>query len=523
MLLPMTASPLFGPSQRLRLLSFITLNLLFATLMLSLLWSRADHEARVLTGVGVNKTLQIVENALRRAELNLTRSQPLLTQSCQQALPALQQLAAKATSLNAIYLADREHGLILCASAWTTPAPAAVPLSALIGRADPARAQLLWRRQLPLTSQHGMVLYRPMANGQALIGVMHANMLEDLLKVMRGEMIDEIGITLSGLRLENRQGTIQWDSQPANAPLEVRQHSDLQPGLQVSARYSPALVWRLARLYLPLALCGIALFMLGSAWILWRRYSPGYFFRRAILTAIRGRQFVPYYQAIRCRKGESAFEVLVRWQHPQKGLLMPGAFIAQVEALGWLSPMMIQVMQQVERDLRQAGFPRGSRLAINLSPQQLLEQEMLAAIRQFQHHLRQAGHSLVIEVTEEGLIQDPQHARQIMASWRAEGIGVAIDDFGIGHSSLAYLRQFPFDYLKIDKSFIDALPQGEKDRTIIEGIMTLARQLELTVVAEGVEQQEQADYLWQIGVDCQQGFLFARPQPIASICGLQAG
>lgn len=519
----MTVPPLFGPSQQLRLLSFATLNLLFTTMMLSLLWSRADHEARVLTSVGVNKTLQIIEKALQRAEHNLTRSQPLLAQRCREALPTLQQLAARASSLNAIYLANRAQGLVDCASGWSAPATHPLPLSALIGQADPTQAQLLWRQQLPLTTQHGMVLYRPMANGQALVGVMHANTLEDLLKVMRGEMIDEIGITLAGQRLENRQGTIQWDSQPGNAPLEVRQVSDKQPGLQVSARYSPALVWRLARLYLPLALCGIALFMLGSAWVLWRRYSAGYFFRRGILSAIRGRQFVPYYQAIRCRKGESAFEVLVRWQHPQKGLLMPGSFIAQVETLGWLSPMMIQVMQQVERDLRHAGFPPGSRLAINLSPQQLLDQEMLAAIRQFQHHLRQAGHSLVIEVTEEGLIQDPQHARQIMARWRAEGIGVAIDDFGIGHSSLAYLRQFPFDYLKIDKSFIDALPQGEKDRTIIEGIVTLAQQLDLTEVAEGVEQQEQADYLWQIGVDCQQGFLFARPQPITSICSPRAG
>jgi diguanylate cyclase (GGDEF)-like protein/PAS domain S-box-containing protein len=208
-------------------------------------------------------------------------------------------------------------------------------------------------------------------------------------------------------------------------------------------------------------------------------------------------------------------EALLRWRHPQRGLLAPGAFITLAEDSGLIVPIGQWVLAAACRQVRawrDAGL-RVPRCAINLSARQFVTDTLVDEV---QHALGEYGlgaDALEVEITESVLMADPQRANRTLQGLHALGVHIAIDDFGTGYSSLAYLKRFPAQTVKIDRSFVNGLPQDRDDAAITQAVIAMAHSLGLEVVAEGVETQAQLDFLRRLGCDQAQGYFIGRPVP----------
>ncbi|NVK41375.1 MAG: EAL domain-containing protein [Oceanospirillaceae bacterium] len=212
-------------------------------------------------------------------------------------------------------------------------------------------------------------------------------------------------------------------------------------------------------------------------------------------------------------------EALVRWQHPQQGLLLPGRFLTIAEGSGLIlriGNLVIDKVMQQTRQWRQQGLAPGV-VGINLSGRQIECEQQLEWLeeRLERHSCRPEWFEL--EVTEDFLMQNPERAIAMLHRLREMGFELAIDDFGTGFSSLSYLKQLPLTRLKIDRAFVQDLPGNTDDQAISRAIITLGQNLRLKVIAEGVETQTQAEFLRNAGCDEVQGFLFSKPRPVAAI------
>ena len=210
-------------------------------------------------------------------------------------------------------------------------------------------------------------------------------------------------------------------------------------------------------------------------------------------------------------------EALVRWERPGVGLVPPNEFIPIAERSGLIFDVERWVLEAACRRIAEWRNHRrgdGMRLAVNISGKHLVEGDLIGDL---DHALRITGadpNLLEIELTESQLLDDVDHAISVLQAIRSRGVRVAIDDFGTGYSSMTYLQKLPVDAVKIDRSFIAGASSSEFDSTIIESIVTIGRTLKLDIVAEGIETQEQLEYVIAAGVTMGQGFLFARPLPI---------
>ncbi|WP_256824103.1 putative bifunctional diguanylate cyclase/phosphodiesterase [Pseudomonas kurunegalensis] len=212
-------------------------------------------------------------------------------------------------------------------------------------------------------------------------------------------------------------------------------------------------------------------------------------------------------------------EALLRWQHPEKGLLLPAEFIPVAEDTGLIVPIGIWVIEETCRlaktwsVLRDAGLPLG--VAVNLSARQLIQSDLVETVQRiFRANAFDATRiEFGFEVTETAVMGDPAAAASTLQALRDLGAHISIDDFGTGYSSLAYLKRFPVDTLKVDRSFVMNIPDDHVDQAIVRAVTDLAHSMQLTVVAEGVETAEQAQVLRHLNVDLLQGFLYARPMP----------
>ncbi|MDX1442565.1 MAG: GGDEF and EAL domain-containing protein [Gammaproteobacteria bacterium] len=211
-----------------------------------------------------------------------------------------------------------------------------------------------------------------------------------------------------------------------------------------------------------------------------------------------------------------AAEALLRWQHPERGRLAPGDFIAAAESSGLVMEIGEWVIHQVCRDLQQwLQVSDQARVAVNLSPVQMAHGDVAGTIAAAldRHHI--PAECMEVEVTENVLLHDLDRARDVLNRLHEMGVWISLDDFGSGYSSLAYLQQLPIDKVKIDRVFISRMARDSNSRIITETIIRLAHSLNLQVLAEGVETQRQAELLHELGCDFMQGFLLARPQPFA--------
>lgn len=204
-------------------------------------------------------------------------------------------------------------------------------------------------------------------------------------------------------------------------------------------------------------------------------------------------------------------EALIRWRHPQRGLISPNDFIPLAEDCGLIGPIGQWVVNEACRQAKawqRAGLP-AVRVAVNLSASQFRQKNLLATIRQALNEAQLDPTYLEVELTESAVMTDPEESVTILEQLSKMGVLVSVDDFGTGYSSMSYLRRFPIDKLKIDRGFISEIMTRPDDASIVRAIVSLAHSLRLKVVAEGVETGDQLDFLKSLGCDQYQGFHYS--------------
>ncbi|WP_027867537.1 putative bifunctional diguanylate cyclase/phosphodiesterase [Massilia alkalitolerans] len=237
----------------------------------------------------------------------------------------------------------------------------------------------------------------------------------------------------------------------------------------------------------------------------------------AMFNAVREGEFQLYYQPIvdtRSRTIEG-FETLMRWKHPSLGMVPPGRFIPIAETNGLINLLGAWALKAACMQIRQFEEAAGRELyiSVNISPRQFRSDKFLTVLDDALALSGTPGSKLVLEITEGTLMVDPVHAESVLVKMAERGARIAIDDFGTGYSSLAYLKRFPISVLKVDRAFVKDLPGAEKDAAICNAVLDLAKHLDLSVVAEGVETEAQLAWLDGLGCQYVQGYLTGKPMP----------
>ncbi len=234
--------------------------------------------------------------------------------------------------------------------------------------------------------------------------------------------------------------------------------------------------------------------------------------------AIKEKQFKVYYQPqINARTGQlTGMEALVRWEHPHLGIVSPADFIPLAEELGLITEIdaivMHKAMQQFSIWYKEGLFP--GKLSLNLAMQHLQKSYFITSLLNAMQTYNFQKEWLELEVTETQVMNNPELSIKKLQQLYDNGISISVDDFGTGYSSLSYLKKLPLSKLKIDKSFIDDIPQDEDDMAITKAIIALAKSLNLGLIAEGVETKEQEKFLLENGCDSIQGYLYSKPLPV---------
>ena len=243
-----------------------------------------------------------------------------------------------------------------------------------------------------------------------------------------------------------------------------------------------------------------------------RRTSTEVKLRQAIE---RGGLVLRYQPIVDCKTGQTVcVEALVRWQHPTEGLIAPDRFISLAEDRGLIIPLGEWVMREAFKEAR--NWP-GIRVAVNVSPIQFRHRDFVSTVRRLLAETGLEPSRLELELTEGVIMENEEEAVAAMTELRDQGIRLALDDFGTGYSSLIYLRRFSFDKIKIDRAFIEALEPTGESAILVDSVIKLGRALGLTVTAEGVELDEQRDFLKALGCHELQGYLIARPLSAAEL------
>jgi len=234
--------------------------------------------------------------------------------------------------------------------------------------------------------------------------------------------------------------------------------------------------------------------------------------------ALLEKQFLVYYQPVITIDSQRliGFECLLRWNHPVQGILSPAHFIEMLDETGLIKPVTLWLLQEVAVMYRQFAELGSNemRLSINLTARMLQDDEFSGQLLKHLMEKKSDPEKLVIELTEDALSEYFEDANETLQALRTLGVQIAIDDFGTGESSLDHLRSFSFDYLKIDKSYVQDVIEDEGDASLVKAIIQMGHSFGIEVVAEGVETSEQLSFLQSYGCDMMQGYLLSKPLPM---------
>jgi EAL domain-containing protein (putative c-di-GMP-specific phosphodiesterase class I) len=237
----------------------------------------------------------------------------------------------------------------------------------------------------------------------------------------------------------------------------------------------------------------------------------------------RGEFFLHYQPRLNFKTGKiTGVEALLRWQHPELGLVAPARFISLAEETGLIVPIgqwVLATACQQNVAWQRAGLAPVC-VAVNLSARQFTEGDLLQDVATALAGSGMAPHLLELELTESMVMKNAEAISVILTAIKKLGVRLAVDDFGVGYSSLANLKRFPIDILKVDRSFIREISEHQEDQAITEVIIAMGKTLTMTVVAEGVETQEQQTFLRDHGCDEMQGYHFSRPMLAADVAAL---
>lgn len=240
------------------------------------------------------------------------------------------------------------------------------------------------------------------------------------------------------------------------------------------------------------------------------RQSP----ERALIRGIKHNEFFVEYQPVFHTASNSiaGLEALIRWQHPSEGRIPPDLFIPYAESEGLIVALTRHLFRMIEADIPQLAqaLPKGAKLGINLAPSHLNAPSFHDDITELLAKMPTDHFMVVFEITERGMVEE-QNALQEFDWLHSQGVEIAVDDFGTGHSALIYLQRFTLDYLKIDRGFVNTIGQDTATAPVLDAVISLAKKLQMLTVAEGVETAEQASFLQEREVNFMQGYYFSKP------------
>jgi len=237
--------------------------------------------------------------------------------------------------------------------------------------------------------------------------------------------------------------------------------------------------------------------------------------------AVEVGEFEMFYQPVVHGDGVPSLEALIRWRHPEKGLVSPAEFIPVAEEGGLILAIGAWVLRTAT--VFAQGLARSDvRVAVNLSARQFLDPDLVKIVESALAESGLAPARLELEVTESALMSDAEEVRQRLEHLRSIGLELTLDDFGSGYSSLGYLKRFRFHRIKIDRTFVRDLPADGDSTAIVDAILAMAKSLGLDVVAEGVENVEQLRFLEDRGCRSFQGYYFSHPLPAGEVAGYLA-
>lgn len=240
-----------------------------------------------------------------------------------------------------------------------------------------------------------------------------------------------------------------------------------------------------------------------------------------IRLALNNREFILHYQPkVDTYTGQVVgLEALVRWQHPKLGLIYPNKFIPIAEEMGFAKEMDKYILELACLQIKE-WITRGVKpinIAVNISAKLFNDKKFIEDLDEILEKTQIDPSCICIEITETAAMEDAEYACKLINELKGKRIKISLDDFGTGYSSLSYLKLFPIDILKIDRFFVDGITRDKRDESLIEAAITMAKALDVKVIAEGVETTEQLDFLKRNGCDEYQGYLFSKPIPIEEL------
>ncbi|VVM40444.1 EAL domain-containing protein [Pseudomonas fluorescens] len=456
-----------------------------------------------------HSTEQTAEEAVRQFELMLDNTAqaardllPLAGQSCIDVNLALREQVTRRPFVRSTNLVW--DNTIYCSSLFGD-------YHEKIDAGDYTQGQLLLMKGNLVTPDTALLVYRLGEGKQGALSTLDGYHLSNVLRMIGGKTVLLLQVGSSRLSAD---GQFHNDALPA-LPVAQSTLTSSRYAFSVEAGFPEGETWRYMSSEYPSLFSLLIFFGVVSGFIghvlQKRSSSPSHEMQRALEAA----EFVPYFQPVvhGDSKKWSGAEVLMRWNHPKEGLVRPDLFIPFAEHSGLIVPMTRSLMQQTAALLapHSATFDAPFHVGINITASHCKDLELVADCREFLAAFAPGAISLVLELTERELIEPTAITLQLFEQLHELGVMIAIDDFGTGHSSLGYLRQFNVDFLKIDQSFVAMIGADALSRHILDTIIELSAKLDLGIVAEGVETEEQSDYLTAHGVNFLQGYLFGRP------------
>lgn len=420
----------------------------------------------------------------------------------------------RAGNLNAYFRAigKLEGVKITCSSAYGVNPGS---LSDMILRAPPVTGKAWWSLSLAGTAgvpqRPAVIFVRQLPDDEGFWALIDGQYLMDFMNAIGEARGYRLSIRFNdGAPVSTGQGTPPhaslfsasiYQAQSKRYPISVTIET---PGAEIMR------AWRQVTLiFLPMtAILSILLMILTANW-LQRRIS----WRDEIRRAINARQFSVHYQPVYNNHTETCngAEALLRWTLPNGDVVRPDIFISAAEAEGMIVPLTRHLLDLVAEDVQQWQVEPGFHLGINVAAEHLQHPAFVKDMLNFADKIKQTPLQITLELTERSLIKDGEDVARKLDRLRADGMKVAIDDFGAGHCSLSYLQTFSLDYLKIDRGFINAIESLSGETPVLDAIITLSHKLQLEVLGEGVETALQYLYLRQRGVTFIQGYYYALP------------
>jgi len=469
--------------------------------MLIMYW-QAERELQSRSVANAHQMVIQVERILDNISAAARELLPLAGQPCSAEKLALRDQVTRRAFVRSTNLEYR--GELYCSSLFG-------PYRELVNASDYTQGTLWLMNGNSVTPGHPLLVYRVNNGERGAISTVDGEHLTSALQWLGG---DSRLVLQVGRHWMNRDGQVRTGPVPQAEVAPARLASTRYP-FAIHGGYGQGKVGQLMRSEYP-ALFGL-LVMIGAMagvtcfWQLRRASSP----RAELQRAMEANEFVPYFQPV-VRRGDyrwAGVEVLMRWQHPREGLVRPDLFIPYAEHSGQIVPMTRQLMERTAQWLapHADALADGFHIAINITADHCQDMALFEDCQAFLSAFPKDRVLLTLELTERKLITPSAVTQALFSKLHDLGVMIALDDFGTGQSSLAYLRQFQIDYLKIDQSFVAMIGVDALSLHILDSVIELSSKLGLGIVAEGVENETQRDYLARHNVDFQQGYLFARP------------